>query len=82
MPTLIISDKAERDLDDLPAEQRARIVARMADLAAGLPVDIKKLAGGRDEYRLRVGDYRVLFRRSGGTIFIGRVFHRREAYRR
>lgn len=42
--------------------------------------NIKKLTNFEPAYRLRVGDYRVLFDVVGETIFIGRVLHRQESY--
>jgi mRNA interferase RelE/StbE len=45
--------------------------------------DIKKLAGYSDRYRLRVGDYRVMYEIADAQliILIVGVGHRREAYR-
>jgi len=42
--------------------------------------NIKKLTNFEPAYRLRVGDYRVLFDVIDETIFIGRVLHRQESY--
>jgi len=49
------------------------------DCVAG---DVKRLTNFTPEYRLRVGDYRVLFEIEDGTIIVYRVRHRREAYRK
>jgi mRNA interferase RelE/StbE len=45
--------------------------------------DIKKLSGYADRYRLRVGDYRVIYEIAGEQliILVVGVGHRREAYR-
>lgn len=42
--------------------------------------NIKKLTNFEPAYRLRVGDYRILFDVVEDTIFIGRVLHRQESY--
>lgn len=42
--------------------------------------NIKKLTNFEPAYRMRVGDYRVLFDVIEETIFIGRVLHRQECY--
>jgi mRNA interferase RelE/StbE len=45
--------------------------------------DVKKLAGYDDRYRLRVGDYRIIYEVADGQLvipFVG-VGHRREIYR-
>ena len=44
--------------------------------------DVKRLRNFTPAYRLRVGDYRVLFAVEGGRILVHRVVHRREAYDR
>jgi mRNA interferase RelE/StbE len=43
--------------------------------------DVKRLTNFTPEYRLRIGDYRVLFEIEEETIIIYRIRHRREAYR-
>lgn len=42
--------------------------------------NIKKLTNFEPAYRLRVGDYRILFDVIKDTIYIGRVLHRQESY--
>ncbi|HEX9653307.1 MAG TPA: type II toxin-antitoxin system RelE/ParE family toxin [bacterium] len=43
--------------------------------------DVKRLTNHTAEYRLRIGNWRVLFEVEGNTIIIYRIKHRREAYR-
>ena len=44
--------------------------------------DVKSLHGSmQGRLRLRVGDYRIIFRPIAGTILISAVRHRREVYR-
>ena len=79
----------ERALDDLAAITRQdrrtaqRIVAAVNRLAEHNIGDVKKLAGGSGEYRLRVGDWRVLFtfEDNGQTLLILRILNRGHAYR-
>ena len=42
---------------------------------------IKRLKGGEDAYRVRIGDYRVGFYLRGETVVFARAMHRREIYR-
>ncbi|MDO8454153.1 MAG: type II toxin-antitoxin system RelE/ParE family toxin [Sulfurimonas sp.] len=42
--------------------------------------NIKKLTSFEPAYRLRVGDYRILFDVANDTIIIGRVLHRQNSY--
>jgi mRNA interferase RelE/StbE len=43
--------------------------------------DVKKLTNFTPEYRLRVGDNRVLFEVVGNRIIVYRIIHRKDAYR-
>ena len=54
-----------------------KIEAMQSDLAG----DVKRLTNFTPEYRLRVGDYRVLFEVEGQTVVIYRVLHRKDAYK-
>ena len=74
---------AEKEMDKLPTATHTRISRRILSLEDNpRPKGVKKL-GGREEYRLRVGNYRVLYtvddEESIVTIFA--IGHRREVYR-
>ena len=79
----------ERALDGLAdiARQNRRTAQRIVDavnrLAEHTLGDVRKLAGTAGEYRLRVGDWRVLFtfEDNGQTLLVSRVRNRRDAYR-
>ena len=73
--------RALKDLKGLPALESHRIVASTEGLRNDLAGDVKKLTGFTPEYRLRVGNYRVLFEVAGAQVIVYRVRHRREAYR-
>ena len=76
-----LKPRAIRDLDDLPLPIRRRILAKIEVLQTDLRGDVKRLTDYTPEYRLRVGEYRVLFELEGSIIIVYRVRHRREAYR-
>jgi mRNA interferase RelE/StbE len=42
--------------------------------------DVKKLVGRHDEWRLRVGDWRVIFELEGDSVRVVAVLLRRDAY--
>ena len=77
-----LKPQAMKDLRQISSENRGRIFTKLAALEKGLTGDVKKLTGFTFEYRLRVGDYRVLFEIEGERVIVYRVVHRREAYRR
>lgn len=72
---------AVKDIKGMPTRIRARVLARIGEMSDDLKGDVKRLTGFTHEYRLRVGDYRVLFEIEGESILVYRVRHRREAYR-
>ncbi len=78
---LDFSDEALAQLRTLPREQRRRIGQRLDALQHGLQGDVKKLAGQTGKYRLRVGNYRVLFTLEKDLIFVHQVKDRKDAYR-
>jgi len=43
--------------------------------------NIKKLVNFEPAYRLRVGDYRILFDIENNEIIIGRILHRKDSYK-
>jgi len=55
-------------------------MTRIKEMGEGLKSDIKKLTNYSHEYRLRVGDYRVLFELVGNKIIIYRIKHRQNIY--
>ena len=74
---------AEKELDALQANTRNRIIKRLLALEGNpRPSGIKKLQG-EESYRLRVGEYRVLYTvdDKAKQVFVLAVGHRREVYR-
>lgn len=74
---VFLSEKAQDDLDELPAKIAAQIAADCSRLASNPVPDgkrIKKLQGYKENlYRLRAGDYRIVFRRSGTRVDIVQI---------
>ena len=74
---VFLSAKAQQDLDAFPDKIARQILADCASLARDPIPDgkrIKKLQGFKESlYRLRAGDYRVVFKRSGTRTDIVRV---------
>ncbi len=56
---------------------------RLKEAIEKIPLgDIKKLQGIENGYRLRVGDFRVLFSIENDTIYIDNIIPRGQAYKR
>lgn len=75
----------EKDLQSIPRALVARIIARMERLPSDpFPVQSTKLQGAERLYRLRVGDYRIVYEvdPEARHILVQYVRHRRDVYRR
>ena len=73
-----------KDIRSLPRPEVGRIVAAVAELAGEpLPHGSQKLAGSERAYRIRVGDYPIVYEvfRESRIVEIQRVRHRKDAYR-
>jgi mRNA interferase RelE/StbE len=79
--TIEFKPKAIKDLDSLQPDIAKRIVEKVSRLAQNLEGDVKRLTNFTPEYRLRVGDYRVLFEVEGNRVVVYCVRHRRDVYR-
>ncbi len=75
-----ISKKAREQLRALPKEQRRNIGWRMEILCDDLKGDVLKLQAKGNQYRLRVGSFRVLFLLAGDAIQVYAVKDRKEVY--
>ncbi|WP_234708805.1 MULTISPECIES: type II toxin-antitoxin system RelE family toxin [Kamptonema] len=72
--------KAIKDLESLPVEVQNRVLTKIELMQNNLTGDVKRLTNYTPEYRLRVGDYRVLFEIEEDVLVIYRVKHRKDAY--
>jgi mRNA interferase RelE/StbE len=82
---LSLASSAERELKKLPGQLIARIVPRLEDLASDpRPSGCKKLKGGDGEWRIRVGDWRVVYTIDDARLLVEvtRIRNRREVYER
>ena len=75
-----LKPKAIKDMKSIPPKEREQIMARIDRMEEELQGDVKKLTNHTPEYRMRSGNYRVLFEVEGERIVIYRVLHRKEAY--
>ena len=74
---------AKRELLDLSPEVIGRIRPKINDLAKDpRPPGCKKLQGYRDRWRIRIGNYRIVYaiNDAAKTVDVTRIAHRREVY--
>jgi mRNA interferase RelE/StbE len=80
---VIIASSARREIDKLTTDIRQRIIARILSLEQEpRPIGVIKKQG-EDAYRIRVGDYRVIYSIEDAVkiVTVIKVGHRRDVYR-
>jgi mRNA-degrading endonuclease RelE of RelBE toxin-antitoxin system len=79
VPEVCLTRNAEKDLRRIgPGVQRKRIAAALTALGADMTnLDVKPIVIAKPWRRLRVGDYRVLYRQRPGDVYeVDRIVHR------
>lgn len=81
---LLFAKKMRKEFRKLDPDTQSRIKPKLYDLKDDpRPSGVKKLTGHNSLYRIRVGDYRVIYRINDEkiTVYVLRVRHRSEVYR-
>jgi mRNA interferase RelE/StbE len=81
--TIVLARSAERDLEGVPSTMEQRVEKAIDNLAENpRPPGVRKLRGTTDLWRIRVGDYRVVYRidDSQRLVDVTHIRHRRDAY--
>ena len=73
--------QAIKDCRKIPQNDIKKILEKIDKMSNNLQGDVKQLTNYTPEYRLRVGDYRVLFEIEESIIIIYRIRQRKEAYK-
>lgn len=84
MYRVLLERAAEKDLRRLESEIHDRVIAAIQALVAdSRPPGCRKLTGSKNDWRIRVGDYHVVYEivDTAREVRINHVRHRREAYR-
>jgi len=81
---IFIEKKAEKDLRRLPKNYQNKIIQKILNLKDNpKPIEARKITSSENYYRIRVGDYRIIYEINykEKRINIFRVRHRKEVYR-
>ena len=84
MYRVFLERAVEKDLGRLSARVHDRVIAAIQRLAKNpRPNGCRKLAGTDNDWRIRVGEYRVIYEIADAirVVRVNRVRHRREVYR-
>ena len=82
--TVLLRPSAERDRRCLPPEIRHRITDALLSLETDpRPPGAVKLTGKRNRWRVRIGDYRLIYEIDDAPfqVLVVRIAHHREVYR-
>ncbi|MBW1683082.1 MAG: type II toxin-antitoxin system RelE/ParE family toxin [Deltaproteobacteria bacterium] len=83
MYEVFLERRAERDLKRLPPDVFQRIIPFLKALSQDpKPAGCRKLVGSKNDWRIRVGDYRIIYEidTKEKTVSVMRVRHRKDAY--
>lgn len=83
MYKVVVSKTASKELDDLPTQAVNRIIPAIKSLGGNpRPAGSRKLRGSRDFWRIRVGDYRVIYTIDDTVqiVDVRKVGHRKDVY--
>jgi len=84
MYRVLLERAAEKDLSRLSTGMHDRVIIAIQRLAKNpRPTGCRKLAGTDNDWRIRVGDYRVIYEIADDirVVRVNRVRHRGEVYR-
>jgi len=84
MYRVFLERAAEKQLKQLSAKLHDRVIAAIQSLVNNpRPTGCRKLGGTDNDWRIRVGDYRIVYEIDDAAreVRINRVRHRREVYR-
>ena len=79
-----VKKSAQKEIRKLPNDIRGKIIEKIDGLYANpLPTDTEKIKGLKNAYRIRQGNYRILyyFFKERLLISVVRVRHRKDTYR-
>jgi mRNA interferase RelE/StbE len=77
---IFYSKQSDAELEAFPEKMQRQIKAKIARLQAGFAGDIKKLNASDNIYRLRSGNFRILFEVEGASPVIRTIRDRKQAY--
>ncbi|MEW5953356.1 MAG: type II toxin-antitoxin system RelE/ParE family toxin [Bacillota bacterium] len=81
---ILFSPRARKDFKKIDRETKTKVKEALNGILAIPPRgDIKKLKGFKERYRLRVGDWRILYSldRKIGELIVLEILPRKDAYK-
>jgi len=78
---ITISPRAEKELKKITKIDQIAVARKIRSLTENLIVNEEKLSGLKGIFRVRVGNYRIIYRKTLQEIYIVLIHHRKDVYR-
>lgn len=78
---ITLSPRAEKELRKIPKFDQIAIAQKIRSLPHPNISGEEKLGGFSSVYRVRVGNYRIVYRKMSQSVYIILIGHRRDIYR-
>ena len=82
--TVKITKRASKEIEKLPIDVQKVVVLEIESLSTDLrPRGCKKLTSSDDSYRIRTGNYRIIYQIDDGEISVNvvKIGHRKQVYK-
>ncbi|OGM28339.1 hypothetical protein A2962_00650 [Candidatus Woesebacteria bacterium RIFCSPLOWO2_01_FULL_39_61] len=77
---VVVTPQAKKQIKKLSKVTQILIVEKLKKLELGILVNFQKLSGYKGAFRVRVGNYRIVYRLLKGKAYVVLVGHRKEIY--
>jgi mRNA interferase RelE/StbE len=79
---VILSDRAEKQLEKLPKLAQLAVSEKIRKISRGEEAtNVEVLKGYKNVYRVRMGDYRMVYKKTESELHVVLIGHRREIYK-
>lgn len=78
---VIISPRAEKELKKISKIDQISVAKKIRSLVENIIVNEEKLSGFKGIFRVRVGNYRIVYKKSSQEIHIILIHHRKDVYK-
>ena len=78
---IVISPRAEKELTKLRKIDQIAVARKIRSLIGVVTPNEEKLSGLQNIYRVRVGEYRIVYRKTKEEIYIVLIRHRKDVYK-
>lgn len=78
---IIISPRAEKQLKKIPKVEQITLVRKIRLISkSSKVVGEEKLSGFKNVYRVRIGNYRIVYKKTVKVVYLVLISHRKEIY--